>query len=85
MPPGKVLQYECIRHCFDTGMRRIEFCGDRDAHKMRWSPQCRTLERVCLFPPSLPGRLARLRAAARPVLASWYRRLKKGPYRVQAT
>lgn len=73
--PGKVMQYDCIRHCFAAGMKRIEFCGDTDPHKLRWCPQSRELLRMHCFPDSLPGHLARWRVAARPWLKSWCRRV----------
>lgn len=72
--PGKVMQHDCIRHCFAAGIKCIEFCGDEDPHKMRWSPQSRELQRLHFFPASLPGRIAQLRTAARPWLKQLYRR-----------
>lgn len=68
---GKLLLHEILHHCFDTGVERIEIHGDTAAHKLRWRPQSRVLERLHIFPRNPAGTLAWLRVALRP----WLKRL----------
>ncbi|MES2606239.1 MAG: GNAT family N-acetyltransferase [Pseudomonadota bacterium] len=65
---GKLMLHDCLQHCFETGMQRIEIHGDAAPHKMRWRPNSRVLERLHIFPPTLAGRFAWARVALRPAL-----------------
>lgn len=55
--PGKLLMHECIRHCFHTGLTKIEFHGNPEPYKLRWQPAFRDLQRFHAFPATAPGYL----------------------------
>ena len=70
--PGRLLDGLEIQRAHELGLRRFEFGGDAEHHKLQWRPQFRQLVNVDAFSPTLSGRLQGLvavegRAAARSV------------------
>lgn len=59
--PGKLLTQHVLRSAFERGVRSYEFLGDREPHKLEWTPSVR--ERLVLqaFAPT-PAGLAELAA-----------------------
>jgi CelD/BcsL family acetyltransferase involved in cellulose biosynthesis len=70
--PGRLMDGLEIQRAHELGLRRFEFGGDAEHHKLQWRPQFRQLVNVDAFSPTLSGRLQGLvavegRAAARSV------------------
>jgi CelD/BcsL family acetyltransferase involved in cellulose biosynthesis len=82
--PGTLLLHDIIHHCYESGVARIELHGDAQMHKRRWRPDSRVLQRFHMFPASLPGRVAWLRAGVRPWLKSLAVKLNLRPDRTHA-
>ena len=73
--PGRIMDGLEIQRAHEIGLRRFEFGGDAEHHKLQWRPQFRQLAHVALFAPTPTGRVDRLitvhgRGVAR---ALWHR------------
>ncbi len=55
--PGVLLTQEKVKHAFEQGIRRYEFLGADDSHKLEWTDRCHELLRVQAFSRT-PGGLA---------------------------
>jgi CelD/BcsL family acetyltransferase involved in cellulose biosynthesis len=53
--PGNVLTASVIESSFDRGVKRYEFLGAAEAHKLRWTQTTRELQRIKAFDRSLMG------------------------------
>lgn len=58
--PGVLLMVERLKHCFEAGLRRYEFLGEPDRHKLDWTDRCHERLRVQAFAPTMRGRASRL-------------------------
>lgn len=68
--PGKLLMHDVIRHCYASGVDRIEFHGDAEAYKLRWTHSFRELKRIDAFPRSASGSARWAATAVRPLVRS---------------
>ncbi len=55
--PGRLMDGLEIQRAHEIGLRRFEFGGDAEHHKLQWRPQSRPLVRFDAFAPTLAGRL----------------------------
>ena len=58
--PGVLLMEERIRHAFETGLKRFEFLGDPERHKLDWMDDLWVRRRVQMFAPTVAGALNRI-------------------------
>lgn len=58
--PGRLMDGLEIQRAHELGLRRFEFGGDPEHHKLQWRPRFRQLEYLDAFAPTLGGRLERL-------------------------
>jgi len=58
--PGRLMDGLEIQRAHELGLRRFEFGGDPEHHKLQWRPELRQLTNVEAFAPTLAGRAERL-------------------------
>jgi CelD/BcsL family acetyltransferase involved in cellulose biosynthesis len=58
--PGMLLMRAQIEHAFDTSLRRYEFVGGTERHKLEWTDTARSLNRLQVFPRTMRGVANRL-------------------------
>ncbi|MGI9658216.1 MAG: GNAT family N-acetyltransferase, partial [Gaiellaceae bacterium] len=58
--PGRLMDGLEIQRAHELGLRRFEFGGDPEHHKLQWRPALRQLTNLEAFAPTLAGRADRL-------------------------
>ena len=53
--PGRLLRADVLEHCFERGLRRLDFLGEESRSKRIWTDTARDLTALELFPRSTAG------------------------------
>ena len=72
--PGVLLMEDRIRHAFNTSIKRFEFLGDAERHKLDWTDEVHVKQRLQAFTPTLGGTVNRIAwERGRPLLKRFQR------------